>query len=301
MTQKHLRLAAFLLACLTISLLLTACDLENFFSGGNSPSSSIILIENVVYNGNEIQILYQDGYRRTTTVEELAISFEYVTELGIFAPSVSTDTAGDPSSCTTDTESEPSLDTQGTLIGGTEITLSAYSVSVIGAPHYEYRNGIVLPATMGIHVIYTIQENGKSYKMINQEIIDYVRENIQTLQIDAMFLLSIMEWDTDESLSTEDGATFQLPITDISNGAFAELPNLEQINLPASIQTIGTCAFYNSPKLREICFAGTVAQWEAIQKAGGWNFGAADFLIRCSDGTVTCTAVSQESTTQTTE
>ena len=66
------------------------------------------------------------------------------------------------------------------------------------------------------------------------------------------------------------------------NGCFY-LPSLR---IPRSVTEIGSCAFADCAGLREIVFAGTKAEWDAIKKGGSWDVETGDYIIRCSDGEI---------------
>ena len=61
--------------------------------------------------------------------------------------------------------------------------------------------------------------------------------------------------------------------------------NLEEIALPASLTSIGAEAFRGT-ELTAITFAGTIEQWNAIDKDATWLGNAAVTKVTCSDGEV---------------
>ena len=79
-----------------------------------------------------------------------------------------------------------------------------------------------------------------------------------------------------KSIVIEDG------ITTIGDTVFVDLPNLESVEIPASVTKIGALQFNDCPKLTAINYAGTKAQWEAIEKTGLDEM--ADLPIISSDG-----------------
>ena len=125
-------------------------------------------------------------------------------------------------------------------------------------------------------------ENGKYYQFLNDEISAYVRANLKSVIVSKTLFSSVDPGMSNTNTSSEQ----EVAVTHIIIGAFAELPALERITLPATIKNIGAGAFHNSPKLTEVIFEGTLEQWETIKKEAGWNHGAAAFTVRCSDGTV---------------
>lgn len=60
-------------------------------------------------------------------------------------------------------------------------------------------------------------------------------------------------------------------LTAIGPYAFARCRSLAAIHIPASVTSIGEGAFQNCTQLKSITFAGTVAQWNAIEKGADWN------------------------------
>ena len=64
--------------------------------------------------------------------------------------------------------------------------------------------------------------------------------------------------------------------------------HLEEITLPASLKSIGDKAF-DASKITAITFAGTIEQWNAINKSDDWLGNAAVTKVTCSDGDVSLT------------
>ena len=59
--------------------------------------------------------------------------------------------------------------------------------------------------------------------------------------------------------------------------------NIEEIDLPASLQTIGNGDFRTTEALQTVNYAGTMAQWSSIS-IGGQNTALLRLYIHCSDG-----------------
>ncbi len=82
-------------------------------------------------------------------------------------------------------------------------------------------------------------------------------------------------------------------ITTIGERSFQYCIKLTSIDLPASITSIGMSAFMDCNSLTAINFDGTVAQWNAIEKADGWfRYGPSSETIVeviCKDGKVSIT------------
>ncbi|MDE6705726.1 MAG: leucine-rich repeat domain-containing protein [Treponemataceae bacterium] len=64
------------------------------------------------------------------------------------------------------------------------------------------------------------------------------------------------------------------------NGVFHGCTSLTTVTIPSSVTAIGDIAFEGCPRLREIQFKGTIAQWRAIQGSDRLKV----MSIQCSDG-----------------
>ena len=79
-------------------------------------------------------------------------------------------------------------------------------------------------------------------------------------------------------------------VTEIGFDAFTHCKWLREVELPADLKTIGENAFAECPDLRDIKFAGTMAEWEAVEKGRNWNSGMTpDITVHCSDGEIVIT------------
>lgn len=72
-------------------------------------------------------------------------------------------------------------------------------------------------------------------------------------------------------------------VTAIGGDAFEYCDSLASVEIPTSVKTIGGWAFSGCPSLKEIKYAGTKAQWEAIKKS---SLGVSGCVITCTDGAV---------------
>ena len=86
---------------------------------------------------------------------------------------------------------------------------------------------------------------------------------------------------------------FPSGITTISDYVLSECTALESVTIPAGVTSIDMCAFGNCTSLNSITFKGTMAQWEAIEKALAideysmdWNYNCPSITVTCTDGTV---------------
>ena len=75
-------------------------------------------------------------------------------------------------------------------------------------------------------------------------------------------------------------------MTKIGDNLFAGNSVLTKVIIPFTIKSIGVGAFANCLLLEEIEFSGTMTDWEDIQKGSGWNSQTGDYIIKCSDGTI---------------
>jgi len=75
-------------------------------------------------------------------------------------------------------------------------------------------------------------------------------------------------------------------VKEIGNCAFEGCTSLASVTIPESVTKIGSYAFKGCTSLKEIHYAGTKAQWKAVEKGRGWKNGSAITSIICSDGKV---------------
>lgn len=327
MKTHHPCLFALLLALLLPVMLLSGCDLGSGSSSGNQNlSAEYIKIKSTRFEGNDIFVTYEDGFEKTLTVDEIALCYKsktyvYSTGTGVNKNDQSSFTEITPGSNQTvivnPNSSQFQVDIQkgdfstvSPYQGGNTLMLGDYEASVLNAPRYVYANGELTEQQTTMMTVNRCLINGKFYEYYNDEIADYVQSNLKVAVVAGLLSAetgtAIKENETTAEVSTEasteaateasteastgfstDLPTGQIKVTGIQSGGFANLPALERITLPAHIKTIGAGAFYNSPKLVEIVYEGTLAQWEQIKKEEGWDFGADDFTVQCTDGTVT--------------
>ena len=73
-------------------------------------------------------------------------------------------------------------------------------------------------------------------------------------------------------------------IKSIGANAFKNCGSLSVAVIPASVTSIGAGAFSDCENLTIIEFGGTIAEWNAVDKAGYVNEYSGEFLISCTDG-----------------
>lgn len=84
-------------------------------------------------------------------------------------------------------------------------------------------------------------------------------------------------------------ADVELPddITTIESFAFVGDVNLESIQIPNSVTSIGDEVFFYCENLTDIIFNGTKIQWNAIKKGDNWDKGTGNYTVHCTDGDIT--------------
>lgn len=84
----------------------------------------------------------------------------------------------------------------------------------------------------------------------------------------------------------KDAVSVEIPeeVTEIGVLAFRDCSSLESVSIPSSVAEIGEYAFFHCSSLTSIEFGGTAAQWEAVEKGDGWNYGFPATTVKCSDG-----------------
>ena len=262
-----IRLFAAILLCLVTVASFVGCETESSNSGETGGS---VKIKSIKYEDDTLIVTYDDGYQIKELLSEVAV--QYATHVTLSIPS-STEESEDHKQIVT--------------------TISQkYSASVVGTSRYILNNGEPVKDTESQLVTRTIYKDQKIYEPYDNKIAEHIKNNLTNATVKGTVEDIFDSFNPGGILSENSsihvgGLTTQtVSITQIASGAFADLPKLESVTLPDKIQKISVCAFYNSPKLTEIIFEGTVEQWNAIEKEDGWDYGAADFTVRCSDGEI---------------
>ena len=72
----------------------------------------------------------------------------------------------------------------------------------------------------------------------------------------------------------------------IGESSFYYCTALPSITIPAGVTTIGELAFCNCNALTDFNYAGTMEQWNAINKELNWTMGSGFTVVHCSDGDI---------------
>ena len=75
-------------------------------------------------------------------------------------------------------------------------------------------------------------------------------------------------------------------VKNIGENAFSNCSGLTEITMSNSVTRISDSAFYNCGSLTEIKFNGTCEEWQGVEKADNWDGYTGDYIVYCSDGTV---------------
>lgn len=72
-------------------------------------------------------------------------------------------------------------------------------------------------------------------------------------------------------------------VTLIATDAFFGCEAMTRIDLPSTLTDISEYAFESCTALTEIHFAGTQAQWDAIEKQENWDFDCGEYTVSCGE------------------
>ena len=98
---------------------------------------------------------------------------------------------------------------------------------------------------------------------------------------------SIIEVVLSEGIERIEGIRIQEVIfaPTILYGPFYNMHTLQKISIPTTVKYIGMQAFHGT-NLETIEYAGTMAEWNQIEKGEGWNDGIPATVVHCTDGDV---------------
>ena len=71
----------------------------------------------------------------------------------------------------------------------------------------------------------------------------------------------------------------------IGDGAFRDCIYIESISIPSTLKSLGSNVIGASVK--EINYSGSVEEWKAIRKETKWDEKSLEYVVNCTDGTVT--------------
>lgn len=168
---------------------------------------------------------------------------------------------------------------------------------------------------------YEINTDGKSARLIGEGICTdakiVVAAKIHGLPVPEIYSVALSNCDFIEEIVIPEGVTvirnqafyrcvnlkkITLPSTleYIYDSAFADCESLVSIVIPREVKLIETWAFRDCKNLTKFTFAGTVAEWNAVQKGMGnnWNDGCPFTVIHCSDGDVLAEPMSYDEATE---
>ena len=168
---------------------------------------------------------------------------------------------------------------------------------------------------------YEINPDGKSARLIGEGICTdakiVVASKFHGLPVPEIYSVALSNCDFIEEIVIPEGVTvirnqafyccvnlkkITLPSTleYIYDSAFADCESLVSIVIPREVKLIETWAFRDCKNLTKFTFAGTVAEWNAVQKGMGnnWNDGCPFTVIHCSDGNVLADPISYDEATE---
>ncbi len=73
----------------------------------------------------------------------------------------------------------------------------------------------------------------------------------------------------------------------VGDRAFADSADLETVTLTKGLEYLGSELFSGCESLTTVVFHGTVAEFDAIEKAEDWDAGHSGYTIKCFDGNIT--------------
>ncbi len=73
-------------------------------------------------------------------------------------------------------------------------------------------------------------------------------------------------------------------VIEIGRYAFLDCTALEEVYLPATLRKIDDYAFFHCYRLKSVIFAGSMADWNAVEKGKMWDKKIGKYCVHCSDG-----------------
>ena len=81
-----------------------------------------------------------------------------------------------------------------------------------------------------------------------------------------------------ESVSIPDG------VPSLGDYAFENCSSLAELTVPDSVTSIGEGTFSCCVSLESVAYSGTGEEWNAIDKASGWDSNTGNYTVHCTDG-----------------
>ena len=180
------------------------------------------------------------------------------------------------------------------------LALAMMCVSAVGFTACDALGGLILPQNFNGadkesslsdkedeikgDLLYTLSEDRTYYSvtdigecMDTDLVIPAVYQGLSVAKIDAYAFYNCIRL---TSVVIPDG------VTRICGLAFSGCSGLKSVVIPKSVTGIGGNAFRWCNRLENITFEGTIAEWNAIEKGGGWNYRILTKEVICSDGSV---------------
>lgn len=128
-----------------------------------------------------------------------------------------------------------------------------------------------------------LEERADGFRMFGSIVCGHTDKDLVTLNIpEGATKIASMSFLNSELTSV----TIPESVTEIGYMAFAVCSSLVSVTIPASVKEIECGGFSECVSLTEIRFGGTMAQWEAIKKGGGWYLHTPATHVKCADGEV---------------
>ena len=156
------------------------------------------------------------------------------------------------------------LETGYVVIGDKEVAVS----DIYGE---EYHGNIVIPSTIEGYPVTSIELDA-FYNCT------YITSVVVPDSVKHIGDMAFGECESLENITLGNG------LTSIGIAAFSSCTSLRSITIPAKVTSIGYAAFYDCSNLTSITFAGTKAEWEAIEKSISWKRNVGNYILHCTDG-----------------
>lgn len=284
------RFLLFILSVLLVFPMLAGCDFL-------SQSDKVIKVKEVTCDGKLLTVLYKDGYELSYPINDL---LEYTVSTSAFDDSnngteAATGFDGSNTSDGNENELPTKSDDQTERIPLTPSDIFGSSngqVFINGGGNYLPDMSLL---KIGVRAVGT---DNNTLPDKGEEIIAVTSPNITTnIELDAYLMHDNKKYESFDAYAKDYIVSYMTEVTVqesfgeesvcvVLEGGFSCLPHLKKITLPATITKIEYAAFYRCSALTEIVFEGTAEQWNAIQKADGWDLESGNYTVRCTDGNI---------------